>query len=98
MIVYWDLGKGKTWLKLTTINRASIITDHITDEQHPSWLIFGPNRSLAKESTEELMLQLQKLMTNGEHFDKWKDFILLLIKITSEVSECQQISGERLKG
>ena len=78
MIACSDLDKDETWFKLTTIDIASIITADVTDEQHPSCLIFGPNRSITKVSPEELMLQLHKLMTmesistNGETSDYYE--------------------------
>ena len=44
------------------------------------------------------MSEFKKLMMNGERFNKSRDFILLQIKLTPEVSECQQSGEERIKG
>ena len=66
--------------KFLILDNSSEKQDEEKHEEQKEWFIYGPNCSLAKESTDELCMNLEKSITNEENSKYFKNFIIQSIE------------------
>ena len=81
--------------KFAFIDSSDSNLDDQKEDENTDCLVFGPNRSLAKESTDKLLLELVKSNFDEEHPMKWMEIILPLIQRKAEAMHHKSLNEDR---